>query len=67
MSLDEAILHGKEKRKPYRGVKNHFSSCRNHGACDYCKENRLYGRRKREERAKLLLKEFLKENISEQE
>lgn len=42
MSLDKAIEHGKEKRKPYRGAKAIACSCRNHGTCDYCKFNRLH-------------------------
>lgn len=33
MSLDKAIEHGKEKRKPYR---------RNHGGCPWCAENRKH-------------------------
>lgn len=42
MSLDKAIKYGKEKRKPYRGVKAIACGCRNHGSCEYCKENRLH-------------------------
>lgn len=42
MSLDKAIAHGKEHRKPYRGAKAVDPSCRNHGTCEYCKSNRLH-------------------------
>lgn len=42
MSLDKAIIHKKEKRKPYRKAKAIDISCRNHGSCPYCKNNRLY-------------------------
>lgn len=42
MSLDKAIKYGKEKRKPYRGAKAIACGCRNHGSCEYCKENRLH-------------------------
>lgn len=42
MSLDKAIKHGKEKRKPYTGSKVIDGSCRNHGSCPYCMENRLH-------------------------
>lgn len=42
MSLDKAIEHGKEKRKPYRGAKAVDSTCRNHGSCPYCRDNRLH-------------------------
>ena len=43
MSLEKAIKHGKEKRKPYQGVRRSSSfdhTCRNHGRCDWCKRNR---------------------------
>ena len=42
MSLDKAIEHGKEKRKPYRGSKAFDPSCRNHGGCPWCEENRKH-------------------------
>lgn len=42
MSLDKAIRYGKEKRKPYRGSKAVDRTCRNHGECEWCKENRLH-------------------------
>lgn len=42
MSLDKAVEHKKEYRKPYHGAKAISCSCRNHGSCDYCKENRLH-------------------------
>ena len=53
MSLDKAIAHGKEKRKPYRGAKAVDIHCRNHGGvrhqqeCVWCRENRTYKNRKR--------------------
>lgn len=40
MSLEKAIQHKKEKRKPYRGSKAFDCSCRNHGSCSYCENNR---------------------------
>lgn len=42
MSLDKAIEHGKEKRKPYNGAKAIYCTCRNHGSCAYCRDNRLH-------------------------
>lgn len=45
MSMDKAIEHGKEHRKPWRGSnrsKNLDKTCRNHGSCDYYKFNRLH-------------------------
>ena len=48
MSLDKAIEHGKEHRKPYYGSKSFAPSCRNHGGCEWCEENRKYKYMKRE-------------------
>jgi hypothetical protein len=42
MSLDKAIEHGKEKRKPYRGAAVFVQSCRNHGGCPWCEEDRKH-------------------------
>ena len=42
MSLDKSIAHGKERRKPYRGSKAIDPSCRNHGGCPWCEENRKH-------------------------
>ena len=42
MSLDKAIEHGKEHRKPYRGSKAIDKTCRNHGGCQWCEENRKH-------------------------
>ena len=46
MALDKAIKSGKEHRKQYRGSKAIDRSCRNHGSCDWCRENRLHKFRK---------------------
>lgn len=42
MSLEQAIKHKKEYRKPYYGAKSIDSTCRNHGSCIWCKRNRLH-------------------------
>ena len=42
MSLDKAIIFKKEKRKPYRGSRRYFKSCRNHGGCPWCEGNRRF-------------------------
>lgn len=49
MSLDKAIEHGKEKRKPYVGGKAIDHTCRNHGSCDWCRESRMYKNLKRKQ------------------
>ncbi len=52
MSLDKAIKHKKEHRKPYRGAKAIDQSCRNNKGCDWCESNRQYANKKREDSAK---------------
>lgn len=57
MSLDKAIEHGKEHRKEYRGLKAIDKTCRNHGSCKGCEENRKH---------KYLIKEIaMKERMKE--
>lgn len=41
MSLDKAIEHGKEHRKPYRNSGAFDRSCRPNGGCPYCESSRL--------------------------
>lgn len=40
--LDKAIKYNKEYRKPYKDSKAFDRSCRNHGTCSYCRNNRLF-------------------------
>lgn len=40
MSLNKGIEHNKEYRKPYYGSKSFDRTCRNHGGCPWCEENR---------------------------
>ena len=47
MSMDKAILYGKERRKPYRGAKAIDPWCRNHGRDGWSLENRQYKNIKR--------------------
>ena len=42
MSLNKAIKHGKEHRRPYTGSKAVDGTCRNHGGCLWCEENRQH-------------------------
>ena len=56
--LDKAIKYGKEKRKPYSGSKAIDRTCRNHGSCPFCKGNRLYKNKKREQKMLDKLKEI---------
>lgn len=56
MSLDKAIKSGKEHRKRYSGVKAIDKTCRNHGSCPMCRDNRLYRFKKKEIAAKSEIK-----------
>ncbi len=58
MALDKAIQHGKEHRKPYTGGKAIDRTCRNHGGCSWCEENRKYKNIKRLQKALDKLKEM---------
>ena len=67
MSMDKAIEHGKEHRKPWRGnarSKNFDKTCRNHGSCDYCKFNRLHTFMKNELAAEVKLKEWEGQDVT---
>jgi len=57
MALDKAIKAGKEWQKPYKGGKAIDPTCRNHGGCLWCEENRKYKNIKRLEKALDKLKE----------
>ena len=57
MSLDKAIEHKKELRKPYRGSKRFDKTCRNHGSCPYCEGNRKHRDRKLKEATTTEIKE----------
>ena len=65
MSLNKAIEHGKEKRKPYKGAKAIDRTCRNHGSCEWCKSNRLYQQLKMHEATRQALEEEFEENSSD--
>lgn len=58
MGLEKAIEHNKEHRKPYRGSKAFDCSCRNHGDCEWCKENRLISRTREKKKMEDKLKEY---------
>ena len=58
MALDKAIKYGKEHRKPYTGGKAIDRTCRNHGGCSWCEENRKYKNIKRLKKALDKLKEM---------
>lgn len=51
MSLDKGITHGKEHRKPYYRSGKYDRTCRPHGSCDWCRDNRRIGDLKRADAA----------------
>lgn len=59
MGMKKAIESGKEKRKPYRRPKSVDVTCRNHGSCPYCRNNRTYAAHKAEEEATRKIDEYL--------
>lgn len=61
MSLDKAIKHGKEKRKPYTGSKAIDRTCRNRGSCGWCWENRQYHNLREVDRQRQRLEEYQNE------
>lgn len=63
MALDKAIEHGKEHRKPYHGGKSIDKTCRNHGGCPWCEENRKH----KYIVCECVIKQKLKEYFSEEE
>lgn len=52
MSLNKAIEHGKEWRKPYREAPSFDRSCRHRGGCNWCEDNRQHSNLRRTERAR---------------
>ena len=58
MALDKSIKYNKEHRKPYYGSKVFCPSCRNHGGCPWCEENRKYKYLKKEQKFLDKLKEW---------
>lgn len=58
MSLNQSINHGKEHRKQYRGAKAVDKTCRNHGGCEWCQENRRHKHDKKEEGMKEREREY---------
>lgn len=59
MSFDKAIEHNKEHRKPYRGSKAIYGSCRCHGGCPYCLSNRMYRTKKDKLKLSVDIKDYL--------
>lgn len=63
MSLDKAIEHGKKHRKEYLGSEAFGPTCRNHGSCKHCRDNRLHTREKQNQAQEVKLAEVFEEEI----
>ena len=63
MSLDKAIQHHKEYRKPYRRSEVWDDRCRCHGGCSYCLSNRLHSTRRNRFRAQEEIDDFFMDNL----
>lgn len=64
MALNKAIEHKKEHRKPYYKLCEQIDpSCRNHGGCVWCEENRKYSYKKNIKKMEFRLKEWESEQI----
>ena len=59
MSFDKNFPNRKDRRKPYNKSKRFDKTCRNHGSCGWCREDRLHRRQ--------LLVQALKDRIQELE
>jgi len=46
----------RKKKERWTGSRVYDHSCANHGACDYCRDNRLIRKLREEERAKFEMK-----------
>lgn len=57
MALDKAIESGKEQRRQYRGSKSVDRTCRCHGGCGYCLDNRTYQDRRERQAADAAIEE----------
>lgn len=53
MSFDKRYPNRKDRRKPYKGSKAFDRSCRNHGGCGYCVDNRTVAAKRLKATAKL--------------
>lgn len=65
MSLDKAIEHGKEKRKPYYRAGKYDPTCRPNGGCSWCENNRHHKNKKKECACKEELKEYSQEESTD--
>lgn len=59
MGLEKSIASGKEHRKPYYKSGRFDRTCRCHGSCPYCQNNRFHKTKIKEDAANFQIKENL--------
>jgi len=64
MSLEKAILHGKDHRKPFFRSERFDSSCRPHGSCGWCFNRRMHKHRRQKLAAEQSFKDFQEESLT---
>lgn len=57
MAFDKKYPNRKDKRKPYIDSREVDATCRSHGSCPYCAENRKINEKKKKKSADEKLKE----------
>lgn len=61
--LDKAIMHGKERRKPYYQSGRFDRTCRPHGGCPWCLDDRLHAANQRRMAAEYQMAEYLHRDV----
>jgi hypothetical protein len=62
MSFDKVYPNRKDQRKQYYGSGKFDRTCRCHGGCSYCKNNRLHNTKKRKSISDASMEEFVKQD-----
>lgn len=64
MSLDKAIEHGQEHRKPYYRRDRFDRTCRPHGGCPWCERDRTVWRKKFRAAVQSNIEEWVDEEVA---
>lgn len=59
----EEYFGKKEHRKVYRGSKSVDKTCRCHGSCTWCLEDRMHSIKRNIERSKSMFRDFLRNEL----
>lgn len=58
MGFDKEYPNRKDKRKPYKDSRAVSAHCRNNGSCSWCKGNRNYSNKKKDDSNKNQLEDL---------